>query len=169
MCKENSVCRGASINGQKNLFLLFTGINIILSFITCFLLASKTKHYKEAKQLLAQMNNNNIDNEIYNFCLSEYKDKKYCEIDGKKLLNPKENISHQCLFKKFKGVEIALDILIILFYKCFLIFSFKIFYKFTTVLESDNILNQKIEEKDTEKAKKLEEERKIEKITKENL
>ena len=87
----------------------FTSINLILSIIAIFISSSRTDRYNQALKYLEALNNGNID-----FVNCEKPghtdDDYYCDIDGKKLRKPSDKIRYKSVFKKWKKLELILNI-----------------------------------------------------------
>ena len=87
----------------------FTSINLILSIIAIFICSSRTDCYNQALKYLEALNNGNID---FVNCekLGYIDDDYYCDIDGKKLRKPSDKIRYKSVFKKWKKLELILNI-----------------------------------------------------------
>ena len=98
---------------------------IIISFISLFYYkfyiifyfyfykGSKTERYQQALIYLDQRNNSTFTNYTYINCKLSgfFKDDTYCEIDGRMLKKPEENVSYQSLFKNWEKIELIINIL----------------------------------------------------------
>ena len=125
-------CRNLSNEKLMTFILFFILINFILSFVAIFIRAANTSLYKEALKYLEQRNNgvnNNYD------CTNGL----YCADGDKHLSKPSDSVSYQDLFKKWKSVELAINIIRTIITLSFFLFSFFIIYKKTeSMMESLN-------------------------------
>lgn len=146
MCNVNCCCNDVPNKRLRFFLYLFTLINLILSFIAIFIRAAKTERYKYALELLEERNRYKLSNYTLDKCdLGGYfKDDKYCEIDGKMLYKPRENVSFQSLFKNYVKVEVILNILRTIITGIFLVFLYFMFSKYSLeqLLEQQNIKNE---------------------------
>ena len=112
MCQSNCCCRNTSKKGLIYYLMVFIIITFVLSFISIFIRAGKTKRYKQALILLEERNNGSFDYPDTNCRKGGYifKDETYCEYDGVMLKKPETNVSHQSLFKKWKTIELIINI-----------------------------------------------------------
>ena len=57
MCNVYCCCRQEQINGLIRFSLIFTAINLIISFVAIFIRAAKTERYNTALMYLEAINN----------------------------------------------------------------------------------------------------------------
>ena len=112
MCKQNCCCSNTSTRGLIHYLVVFITITFVLSFISIFIRAGKTERYKQALVYLDERNNGTF-NESYNNCRKGgyiFKDETYCEFDGIMLKKPDINVNNQSLFKKWKTIEVIINV-----------------------------------------------------------
>lgn len=131
MCNADCCCRETTTSGLVNLLLAFTLINLLLSAISIFIHAAKTERYDLALLYSEKINNGELDLNLAIFGFDncdrtgDFLDTNYyCKINGKRLKQPSESVSHQSLFKKWNKVELALSISRTVVTVVFLIFLF---------------------------------------------
>lgn len=111
MCHTDCCCREETKSGLMNLLIVFTFINLVLSFVAIFLRGAKTKRYDEALKYLEAINNGNLNSFDLNNCNQDlFDDDIYCNVDGKRLKKPSDDIDHQSIFKNWNKIELALNI-----------------------------------------------------------
>ena len=87
---ENCCCKNASTSELINYLLVFTIINLVLSFVAIFLRAAKTGRYDDALMYLEARNNGTLTNFNYDEFKKDgyiFKDAIYCKINGEFLKN----------------------------------------------------------------------------------
>ena len=78
-----------------------------------FIRAADCDRYKEALMYLEARNNGTFKNILIANCKRSediLDDDYYCDIDGKKLKKPNNEVNFQSLFKNWKKIEIVLNI-----------------------------------------------------------
>ena len=146
MCNANCCCRQLSSYGMINFLFLFTGINLLLSIIAIFIRAASTERYDQALIYLEAINNGSLSDFNSLDCAKGgyiFKDEDYCQINGENLKKPANEISYQSLFKKWKSVELVLNISRAIITVIFLVFLFFVIKK-----KGDNLGNMDKEEKE---------------------
>ena len=130
MCHTDCCCREETKSGLMNLLIVFTFINLVLSFVAIFLRGAKTKRYDEALKYLEAINNGNLNSFDLNNCNQDlFDDDIYCNVDGKRLKKPSEDIDHQSIFKNWNKIELALNISRAIITVPFLVFLFYVIRK----------------------------------------
>ena len=130
MCHTDCCCREETKSGLMNLLIVFTFINLVLSFVAIFLRGAKTKRYAEALKYLEAINNGNLNSFDLNNCNQDlFDDDIYCNVDGKRLKKPSDDIDHQSIFKKWNKIELALNISRAIITVPFLVFLFYVIRK----------------------------------------
>ena len=130
MCHTDCYCREETKSGLMNLLIVFTFINLVLSFVAIFLRGTKTKRYDEALKYLEAINNGNLNSFDLNNCNQDlFDDDIYCNVDGKRLKKPSEDIDHQSIFKNWNKIELALNISRAIITVPFLVFLFYVIRK----------------------------------------
>lgn len=116
--------------------IIISFINFVLSFIAIFIRAAKTERYQQALIYLDQRNNSTFTNYTYINCQLSgfFKDDTYCEIDGRMLKKPEENVSYQSLFKNWEKIELIINILRTFITGIYLVFSCVVINKFNNYL-----------------------------------
>ena len=112
MCKSNCCCKNTSPRGLIQYLMVFIMITFVLSFISIFIRAGKTERYKQALIYLEERNNGTF-NESYINCRKGgyiFKDETYCEFNGVMLKKPDINVNYQSLFKKWKKIELIINV-----------------------------------------------------------
>jgi len=113
MCYADCCCRDLKKDGLIRFLFLFTAINILLSVIAIFIRAADCDRYTEALTYLEERNNGTFKNNLIQNCkksLSILDDDYYCDVDGKKLKKPNDEVNYQSLFKNWKKIEVALNV-----------------------------------------------------------
>ena len=130
MCHTDCCCREETKSGLMNLLIVFTFINLVLSFVAIFLRGTKTKRYDEALKYLEAINNGNLNSFDLNNCNQDlFDDDIYCNVDGKRLKKPSDDIEHQSIFKNWNKIELALNISRAIITVPFLVFLFYVIRK----------------------------------------
>ena len=130
MCHTDCCCREETKSGLMNLLIVFTFINLVLSFVAIFLRGAKTKRYDEALKYLEAINNGNLNSFDLNNCNQDlFDDDIYCNVDGKRLKKPSDDIDHQSIFKNWNKIELALNISRAIITVPFLVFLFYVIRK----------------------------------------
>ena len=130
MCHTDCCCREETKSGLMNLLIVFTFINLVLSFVAIFLRGAKTKRYAEALKYLEAINNGNLNSFDLNNCNQDlFDDDIYCNVDGKRLKKPSDDIDHQSIFKNWNKIELALNISRAIITVPFLVFLFYVIRK----------------------------------------
>ncbi len=130
MCHTDCCCREETKSGLMNLLIVFTFINLVLSFVAIFLRGTKTKRYDEALKYLEAINNGNLNSFDLNNCNQDlFDDDIYCNVDGKRLKKPSDDIDHQSIFKNWNKIELALNISRAIITVPFLVFLFYVIRK----------------------------------------
>ena len=130
MCHTDCCCREETKSGLMNLLIVFTFINLVLSFVAIFLRGAKTKRYDEALKYLEAINNGNLNSFDLNNCNQDlFDDDIYCNVDGKRLKKPSDDIVHQSIFKNWNKIELALNISRAIITVPFLVFLFYVIRK----------------------------------------
>ena len=130
MCHTDCCCREETKSGLMNLLIVFTFINLVLSFVAIFLRGAKTKRYDEALKYLEAINNGNLNSFDLNNCNQDlFDDDIYCNVDGKRLKKPSDDIDHQSIFKNWIKIELALNISRAIITVPFLVFLFYVIRK----------------------------------------
>ena len=130
MCHTDCCCREETKSGLMNLLIVFTFINLVLSFVAIFLRGAKTKRYAEALKYLEAINNGNLNSFDLNNCNQDFFDDDiYCNVDGKRLKKPSDDIDHQSIFKNWNKIELALNISRAIITVPFLVFLFYVIRK----------------------------------------
>ena len=130
MCHTDCCCREETRSGLMNLLIVFTFINLVLSFVAIFLRGAKTKRYDEALKYLEAINNGNLNSFDLNNCNQDlFDDDIYCNVDGKRLKKPSDDIDHQSIFKNWNKIELALNISRAIITVPFLVFLFYVIRK----------------------------------------
>ena len=127
MCNENCCCKNASTSELINYLLIFTIINLGLSFAAIFLRAAKTKRYDDALMYLEARNNGTLTNFNYEECKKDgyiFKNEIYCKINGEFLKKPSDEVKFESIYKKWGLVELIINISRTLFTFPFLVFLF---------------------------------------------
>ena len=108
--------------------MVFIILTFVLSFISIFIRAGNTKRYKQALILLEERNNGTFFYPGTNCRKGGYifKDETYCEYGGVMLKKPDTNVSHQSLFKKWKTIELIINISRTVITGIFCIYLYKI-------------------------------------------
>ena len=112
MCNADCCCRNLTTNGLINTLLIFTSINLVISFAAIFIRASNTERYDKALMYLELINNGTFTNVQFDDCKKSgyiFKDGYYCKINGEYLKKPSDSVSNQGLFKNWKKAEIAIN------------------------------------------------------------
>ena len=132
MCNVNCCCANVQTKYLKLLLYIFTFINIVLSFIAIFIRAAKTGRYNDALLVLEERNRDKLSNYKLDKCIlsGTFKDDLYCEINGKMLYKPSENVSYQSLFRNYVKVELAINVLRTIITVIFFAFIYFIFTKY---------------------------------------
>ena len=114
MCKSNCCCKNTSPRGLIQYLMVFIMITFVLSFISIFIRAGKTERYKQALIYLEERNNGTFNvNDSYINCRKGgyiFKDETYCEFNGVMLKKPDINVNYQSLFKKWKKIELIINV-----------------------------------------------------------
>ena len=128
MCNEGCCCKNLTLDGLKRFIISFTVINLILSFIAIFIRAGNTDWYEKALVYLEERNNGTFNNFTFDNCKEGgiFEDDTYCEINGKFLYKPSENVGNQGLYKKWKSVEIIINIIRAIIILIILIYYFSV-------------------------------------------
>ena len=130
MCHTDCCCREETKSGLMNLLIVFTFINLVLSFVAIFLRGAKTKRYDEALKYLEAINNGNLNSFDLNNCNQDlFDDDIYCNVDGKRLKKPSDDIDRQSIFKNWNKIELALNISRAIITVPFLVFLFYVIRK----------------------------------------
>jgi len=130
MCHTDCCCREETKSCLMNLLIVFTFINLVLSFVAIFLRGAKTKRYAEALKYLEAINNGNLNSFDLNNCNQDlFDDDIYCNVDGKRLKKPSDDIDHQSIFKNWNKIELALNISRAIITVPFLVFLFYVIRK----------------------------------------
>ena len=130
MCHTDCCCREETKSGLMNLLIVFTFINLVLSVVAIFLRGAKTKRYAEALKYLEAINNGNLNSFDLNNCNQDlFDDDIYCNVDGKRLKKPSDDIDHQSIFKNWNKIELALNISRAIITVPFLVFLFYVIRK----------------------------------------
>ena len=130
MCHTDCCCREETKSGLMNLLIVFTFINLVLSVVAIFLRGAKTKRYDEALKYLEAINNGNLNSFDLNNCNQDlFDDDIYCNVDGKRLKKPSDDIDHQSIFKNWNKIELALNISRAIITVPFLVFLFYVIRK----------------------------------------
>ena len=147
MCNINCCCTNVQTKYLKLLLYIFTFINLVLSFIAIFIRAAKTGRYNDALLLLEERNRDKLSNYKLDDCIlsGTFKDDLYCEINGKMLYKPSENVSYQSLFRNYVKVELAINVLRTIITAIFFAFVYFIFTKYNLyqLLNSPNRKEEK--------------------------
>lgn len=125
MCNENCCCKNASTSELINYLLVFTIINLVLSFVAIFLRAAKTGRCDDALMYLEARNNGTLTNFNYDECKKDgyiFKDDIYCKINGEFLKKPSAHVRNESLYKKWEIIELILNISRTVFTLTFLVF-----------------------------------------------
>ena len=130
MCHTDCCCREETKSGLMNLLIVFTFINLVLSFVAIILRGAKTKRYDEALKYLEAINNGNLNSFDLNNCNQDlFDDDIYCNVDGKRLKKPSDDIDRQSIFKNWNKIELALNISRAIITVPFLVFLFYVIRK----------------------------------------
>lgn len=125
MCHTDCCCRNETKSGLMTLLVVFTFINLVLSIVAIFLRGSKTKRYDEALKYLEAINNGNLNSFDLKNCNQDlFDDEIYCNVDGKRLKKPSDDIDNQTIFKNWNKIELALNISRAIITLPFLVFLF---------------------------------------------
>ena len=112
MCNVYCCCRQEQINGLIRFSLIFTAINLILSFVAIFIRAAKTERYNTALIYLETINNGTFNHSALVDCkISGYifKDAYYCRVGEVYLKKPANSITNQNLFKNWEKTELSIN------------------------------------------------------------
>ena len=112
MCNVYCCCRQEQINGLIRFSLIFTAINLIISFVAIFIRAAKTERYKTALMYLEVINDGTfnfsalVDCKVNGFI---FNDGYYCKVGEEYLKKPANSISNQSLFKNWEKTELSIN------------------------------------------------------------
>ena len=144
MCCENACYKNSSFKTLKFILIIITLVNFLLSLIALFIKAAKTERYKEALVLLEQRNNNTYKDYIFDECYMGglFKDEKYCDINGTMLYKPSEKVEYQTLFKNYPNIEVAIDVVRLVFTGIYSIFLYYMTSKHKTYFFYNRLLQR---------------------------
>ena len=112
MCNVYCCCKHEQINGLIRFSLIFTAINLIISFVAIFIRAAKTKRYDKALIFLEEINDGTFNrSELVDCKVSGFifNDGYYCKVDEVYLKKPANSISNQSLFKNWEKTELSIN------------------------------------------------------------
>ena len=144
MCNVNCCCRDLKKDGLIRFLFLFTAINLLFSVIALFIRAADCDRYDEALNYLEIRNNGTFKKTLIQNCEkseSFLDDDYYCDVDGKKLKKPNDEVSYQKLFKNWNTAELIIDIARVILIVLYLLFLYFIIQKKSEKL-SDGDTNQ---------------------------
>ena len=129
---------------------------MILAIVANFIRAAKTNRYEQALIYLEKRNNNTFLNTTYENCKYSglFKDEIYCEIEGKFLKKPGENVGYQSVFKNWTKIELTINILRAIITGIFLLLLFFVKNKIEEYIQITSNKNANIDE-EKEKYNKL--------------
>ncbi len=156
MCSPNCCCKNLTTDGLRKSLISFIVITLIVSAIAIFIRAGNTERYKKALIYLEERNNGAYESLTLDNCRKGglFDDEDYCEIDGKFLYKPSENVSNQGIFKKWKDIELALNIVRAIIILIFLIYYFIVINeKLNKMISGINQMHNNQNEFEREKAK----------------
>ena len=144
MCNVNCCCLDLKKDGLIRFLFLFTAINLLFSVIALFIRAADCDRYDEALNYLEIRNNGTFKKTLIQNCEkseSFLDDDYYCDVDGKKLKKPNDEVSYQKLFKNWNTAELIIDIARVILIVLYLLFLYFIIQKKSKKL-SDGDTNQ---------------------------
>ena len=144
MCNVNCCCPDLKVPGLIRFLFLFTAINLLFSVIALFIRAADCDRYDEALNYLEIRNNGTFKKTLIQNCEkseSFLDDDYYCDVDGKKLKKPNDEVSYQKLFKNWNTAELIIDIARVILIVLYLLFLYFIIQKKSKKL-SDGDTNQ---------------------------
>ena len=94
--------------------------------------------------LLEQRNNNTYKDYIFDECYMGglFKDEKYCDINGTMLYKPSEKVEYQTLFKNYPNIEVAIDVVRLVFTGIYSIFLYYMTSKHKTYFFYNRLLQR---------------------------
>ena len=97
--------------------------------------------------LLEQRNNNTYKDYIFDECYMGglFKDEKYCDINGTMLYKPSEKVEYQTLFKNYPNIEVAIDVVRLVFTGIYSIFLYYMTSKHKTYFFYNRLLQRQTE------------------------
>ena len=127
-CKEKLVL-------LRYLFI-FSLIALIMAVIAIFIRTAKTNRYEEALMYLEERNNGTFNFTVFTDCKKKnFLSETFCNVDGKKLCKPNEEVSCENLFKNWNKAE---------FSAIFLLFEYFVIHR---KIYDVNFLNEEMKNK----------------------
>lgn len=115
---------------KLKILFIFALINLIFGIVAIFLRSAKTDRFEEALIYLEQRNNGTFNFSVFSGCKkNEIFPELYCDVDGKNLRIPSENIEYESLFKNWKNVELSLSISRAIISYIYLLFEYFVIHR----------------------------------------
>ena len=125
--------------------LIFASIALIMAVIAIFIRTAKTNRYEEALMYLEERNNGTFNFTVFTDCKKKnFLSETFCNVDGKKLCKPNEEVSCENLFKNWNKAELGINISRAIISAIFLLFEYFVIHR---KIYDVNFLNEEMKNK----------------------
>ena len=125
--------------------LIFALIALIMAVIAIFIRTAKTNRYEEALMYLEERNNGTFNFTVFTDCKKKnFLSETFCNVDGKKLCKPNEEVSCENLFKNWNKAELGINISRAIISAIFLLFEYFVIHR---KIYDVNFLNEEMKNK----------------------
>ena len=125
--------------------LIFALIALIMAVIAIFIRTAKTNRYEEALMYLEERNNGTFNFTVFTDCKKKnFLSETFCNVDGKKLCKPNEEVSCESLFKNWNKAELGINISRAIISAIFLLFEYFVIHR---KIYDVNFLNEEMKNK----------------------